>query len=255
MLGDAGDDRRAAGARRPVELAAPRAPSRKLDGRARPPRRSAASASQRSPVDRASASEPSTPEAGAAVGRRGISASASSAARRTCGSGSSSSPRARIVADGRRRPRQRPATALRRTPADGCFSAADRRRRPSGSTPSPAAQARAASRGHGSPPAFRPIASTDVSATSFDQVGDHVRLAALDQQPLGVQPPEHVVVLQRRDEPLRRRPSSSFGGSLGLPSFVDDAVDAAVRLVAQRGLVGGPLAGLEALRASGCAGR
>ena len=39
----------------------------------------------------------------------------------------------------------------------------------------------------------------------------------------------------------------SFGRSLGLPSLRDDPIDAAVRLVAQRGLVRGPLAGLVPL--------
>ena len=45
-----------------------------------------------------------------------------------------------------------------------------------------------------------------------------VRLAALDQQPLGVQPPEHVVALERRDQPLRVvRRRASAGRSASRP--------------------------------------
>ena len=82
-----------------------------------------------------------------------------------------------------------------------------------------------------------------------DQGGEVARdgpVAPLDEQPLGVQPPEHVVVLQRRDEPLRvvlrqLRPVAR------LAVLRDDPIDPPVRLVAQRGLIRRALAGLVAL--------
>ena len=84
-------------------------------------------------------------------------------------------------------------------------------------------------------------------ANPLDQGGHDVGLAALDQQPLGVHPPELVVVPERGDQPggVGRIERRRLGG--GRP-LVDDPVDPPVGLVAQRGLVGGPLAGLEPAR-------
>src|SRR5262249_2873038 len=77
------------------------------------------------------------------------------------------------------------------------------------------------------------------------QGGYDVALAALHQQALGVQPPAHVVVLEGGDEGvgvgMGQVGEFRFGGVL-----VDDAVDPAVLLVAQVGLVGVALAGLVA---------
>ncbi len=78
-----------------------------------------------------------------------------------------------------------------------------------------------------------------------DQGGDDVRLAPLDQRPLGLQPPELVLVREGLDELFRRR-VVQVDRRRGAALLVDHAVDAAVRLVAQGGLVGVPLAGLEA---------
>ena len=82
-----------------------------------------------------------------------------------------------------------------------------------------------------------------------DQGGEVVcdgRVAPLDEQPLGVEPPEHVVVLQGRDEPLRvvlRQPRPRARRAV----LRDDAIDPPVRLVTQGGLVRRALARLVPL--------
>ena len=70
-------------------------------------------------------------------------------------------------------------------------------------------------------------------STSSSSAGTTSCLAALDQQPLRVQPPEHVVVLQRRDQLLGRRVLRGDMAADGFASFAHEPVDAAVRLVAQ----------------------
>ena len=80
-----------------------------------------------------------------------------------------------------------------------------------------------------------------------EQLRDDVLLAALDEQPLRVQPPQHVVGGQRRDQAggvvLRQRQLL-----LRRRAPIDDAVDPAARLVAHRRLVGVAGAVAEVLR-------
>ena len=88
--------------------------------------------------------------------------------------------------------------------------------------------------------------SRSILLDDHQQVILDVQLAALDQQPLGVQPPEHVVALERGDQALRVV-HRKLGPFARLPVLGDDAVDAAVGLVAQRRLVRGALARLVPL--------
>ena len=73
---------------------------------------------------------------------------------------------------------------------------------------------------------------------------------AIDERPLGPHPPEEIVVGEHRHELLRRGGSEVARGRCGggRSAFVDDAENPAVALVAERRLVGVPLAVLEAGR-------
>ena len=203
MLGDPLDD--AASARRPAarSCACAQPPCRKSDVVAPRRRWSAASGSQRS-LERFR------------LGQRVGDGAPRPRRRRHLGQGQergqadlrvgvAQARRCRAIAATRlRRCAAGPATALRRTPADGCFSAAAAAASTSRSLPSERPSPCSVHRAWIAP-AFRPIASTRRVVDQLQQRRHHVGLAALDQQPLGVQPPEHVVVLQRGDELLRRR--------------------------------------------------
>ena len=84
-------------------------------------------------------------------------------------------------------------------------------------------------------------------AGQVDQRGHHVLLTALHEQPLGVQPPEHVVVFQCRHQ-LRGTGVFERERRLRLRSLRNEPIDAPVFLVAQLGLVSAAGAGLEAGR-------
>ena len=137
----------------------------------------------------------------------------------------------------RRRPGSRPAPAARRAgpaargPSSSSCSAIEPAPRRSAGTPGPRSAGRRPTDASGPPPSTPASAGStpsqhaeaaqrpqgmdrrrrsgrwrrrDVSCSmSVSEVVRDVRLAPLDEQPLGVQPPEHVVALQRRDEPLR----------------------------------------------------
>ncbi len=84
-------------------------------------------------------------------------------------------------------------------------------------------------------------------AQPLDERRDDIGLPPLHQQPLGVHPPELVVVRERGDEALRvGRVERRW--RCGLRVLVRDPVDPPVDLVAQRRLVGVPRAGLEPAR-------
>ncbi len=71
-----------------------------------------------------------------------------------------------------------------------------------------------------------------------DELRHDVERAALDQQPLRVQPPQHVVALQRGHQAGRIRLRQRRSLRRRRRVAIDDAVDAAARLVAHRRLVG-----------------
>ena len=158
----------------------------------------AASASQRS-----LAGEPAPQGVGqrAARGlvRRRLIGQARSAARRTCASGSCEQPGGDDRAGRSRVARQ----DLHRIAPDAGRGMLERGRdrlgRRRGFEPSRAPRP-CSVQSAWIAPAFRPIASTERSRDQLDQRGHDVGLAALDQEPLGVQPPELIVVPQRGDQ-------------------------------------------------------
>ena len=170
--------------------------------------------------------------AGAASLAAGISASANSASLRTSGSLSSSSLAATIFA-AEPASRGRQSSAARRTPGEawakpmssdfvqGPFALAN--------APRPCIVAKRMERGG-------PFC---VGRHDLGQLGQHVGLAALDEQPLRREPPEEIVVAQRRDQRSRLfRIELGIRGRLGIVGH--DPPDAAVRFVAERSDIGGP---------------
>ena len=88
-----------------------------------------------------------------------------------------------------------------------------------------------------------------------DQLRHDVLLPALDEQPLRVQAPEHVVGGERA---RAARPDPLFDSDrffAARRALVDDAVDAAAQVIAHRRLVRRALADAESLPASDCAAR
>ena len=147
-----------------------------------------------------------------------------------------------------RRSRAGLAAALRRTPAERMVQRRDGGGRCVAASEPSSAQARAASTGRGWRPAFRPMASTEWSCDQRrSSAGATSSLPRSTSSRCACNRQNMVVVLQRRPRvavgvvriELRRLWASA--------SCVNDAVDAAVGLVAERGLVGVALAGLEAL--------
>src|SRR3954466_14419320 len=80
-----------------------------------------------------------------------------------------------------------------------------------------------------------------------DRIALDVSLPTLDEQPLGVHPPELIVIPERGDE-LGGSARIEGDGMIRVTIPGDDAIDPAVRPVAERRLVGVALSGLEALR-------
>ena len=80
----------------------------------------------------------------------------------------------------------------------------------------------------------------------FNQRGNHAPVALFDEQSLRVHPPQHVVALERFEQRavVGVREVKRLGG---LPSGPDNAVDAAMPLVAEGRLIRAALAGHPAL--------
>ena len=212
----------------------------------------AASASQRSPSS-CPASSASAIAAAAARPTRADRPGASSAARRTWASGSSSRPRGEdrvrrlriarqdlhgIAPDaGRRMLQARPTTA-------SAAAGSDRRAHQAVQRPEGVDRA-----GVQADRVDRAIAH------QLDQRGDDVASCRARPAAAGRAAARTGCRSRARRPALRRRSGRGRVGSSAVASVVDDPVDPAVGLVAERGLVGVALAGLEACAASGCAGR
>ncbi len=114
--------------------------------------------------------------------------------------------------------------------------------------PRPSRRARRAlarSRGHGSPPGFRPIASTDLSLTSSIRAGTTSFLPRSTRSRWAWSRQNMLSFFERGDQPLGVLRVEGEGRGLDVGPDGDDPVDPAVGLVAERGLVGVPLAGPE----------
>ena len=248
VLGDAGHDRKRSSRRRsrdPLRARSPRGSRRACRGRGdgRP-----ASSSPRGRPGRLRLASMRVD-----AGCSGPSSRSRPSARRPAGARREPDLRVRVVEQAGRASVGRAAarraatrTALRRTPADGCFRAAATVDAPSclelaASRPRPVQRPQRVDRRRRSGRSRRPTcprsASTRSDATSSLPRSTSSRWACSRQNMLSFlsasTSSSGVVLRQRRT------------ARDGFAVLGDDAVDAAVRLVAQGGLVGGPLAGLE----------